>query len=314
MAIIEKTGVLTYLDGDGNEVRLYPKSKNEIADAVISVLSSDWALDETTGMYKQDFTVNGITSESVPVIGLVSTGTPTPDAEAEAYSHITDAVTSDNTLTLYADEALATAITIIIKGISATGGSTVADISNLTASYNELNSNLTFPSGEGFYPDEKDGVKGYNTSSDRGADTFVPFSSEVSFVATIPITLTAISKYSSGSTVKSSAVLHVTVEDGNITEYTIDNNSAQSGTSAYTKITITPNTNYCCASEDKLVLSLNVSVYGAYGSGNTINNLVHIQFNLVEKTIPSWIVTNNTWSTSSVNTGTISYSGNGTIS
>ena len=117
MAIIEKTGVLTYLDSDGNEVRLYPKSKNEIADAVISVLSSDWALDETTGMYKQDFTVNGITSESVPVIGLVPTGIPTPDSEAEAYSHITDAVTGDNTLTLYADEALITAITIIVKGI-----------------------------------------------------------------------------------------------------------------------------------------------------------------------------------------------------
>lgn len=145
MAIIEKTGVLTYLDGDGNEVRLYPESKNgssDAADAVISVLSSDWALDQTTGMYKQDFTVNGITSESVPVIGLVPTGTPTPDAEAEAYSHITDAVTGDNTLTLYADEALTTAITIIIKGIGATGGSTVADISDLTAAYNELNSNL----------------------------------------------------------------------------------------------------------------------------------------------------------------------------
>lgn len=40
-----------------------------------------------------------------------------------------------------------------------------------------FNSNLTFPSGEGFYPDEKDGVKGYNTSSDRGADTFHPFKS-----------------------------------------------------------------------------------------------------------------------------------------
>ena len=59
MAIIEKTGVFTYLDSDGNEVRLYPKSKNETADVVISVLSSDWALDETTGMYKHDFTVNG---------------------------------------------------------------------------------------------------------------------------------------------------------------------------------------------------------------------------------------------------------------
>ena len=177
MAIIEKTGVFTYLDSDGNEVRLYPKSKNEIADAVISVLSSDWALDETTGMYKQDFTVNGITSESVPVIGLVPTGIPTPDSEAEAYSHITDAVTGDNTLTLYADEALTTAITIIVKGISATGGSTVADISNLTAAYNELNSNLTNESDEQFVFGVKDGVRGFYTNPSRADDCFIPFKS-----------------------------------------------------------------------------------------------------------------------------------------
>lgn len=39
----------------------------------------------------------------------------------------------------------------------------------------ELNENLTFPDGTGFYPDEQDGQKGYNTSPNRGADTFFPF-------------------------------------------------------------------------------------------------------------------------------------------
>ena len=29
----------------------------------------------------------------------------------------------------------------------------------------------------GFYPDEQDGVKGFNTDPQRGADTFTPFSS-----------------------------------------------------------------------------------------------------------------------------------------
>ena len=186
MAIIEKTGVLTYLDSDGNEVRLYPKSKNETADAVISVLSSDWALDETTGMYKQDFTVNGITSESVPVIGLVPTGIPTPDSEAEAYSHITDAVTGDNTLTLYADEALATAITIIVKGISATGGSTVADISNLTAKYNELNSNLTATDNTKFrFATDGEGNYGYL----KADDSFIPFSSDRNWTLVLNVTV-----------------------------------------------------------------------------------------------------------------------------
>lgn len=36
---------------------------------------------------------------------------------------------------------------------------------------------LNFPDGTGFYPDIKDGVRGYNTSESRGADTFFPFKS-----------------------------------------------------------------------------------------------------------------------------------------
>lgn len=40
---------------------------------------------------------------------------------------------------------------------------------------NAPSENLTFPDGTGFYPDEQDGQKGYNTSPNRGADTFFPF-------------------------------------------------------------------------------------------------------------------------------------------
>ena len=35
-----------------------------------------------------------------------------------------------------------------------------------------------FPDGAGFYPDTKNGVRGYNTDAARGADTFCPFSSK----------------------------------------------------------------------------------------------------------------------------------------
>ena len=42
----------------------------------------------------------------------------------------------------------------------------------------EINSNITFPDGSGFYLDTQDGVSGYNTDAARGADTFVPFSSK----------------------------------------------------------------------------------------------------------------------------------------
>lgn len=40
-----------------------------------------------------------------------------------------------------------------------------------------LINNLMFPDGLHFYPDIKNGKRGYNTDAARGADTFVPFSS-----------------------------------------------------------------------------------------------------------------------------------------
>lgn len=40
-----------------------------------------------------------------------------------------------------------------------------------------VSSKLEFPDGTGFYLDEKDGTKGFNTDPERGADTFFPFKS-----------------------------------------------------------------------------------------------------------------------------------------
>lgn len=42
-----------------------------------------------------------------------------------------------------------------------------------------LSRDLKFPDGVGFYPDIQDGVRGYNTDSKRGADTFTPFKKTV---------------------------------------------------------------------------------------------------------------------------------------
>ena len=42
-------------------------------------------------------------------------------------------------------------------------------------SFTELNDNLKFPDGVKFYPDVQNGVRGYNTDPQRGADTFCPF-------------------------------------------------------------------------------------------------------------------------------------------
>lgn len=71
---------------------------------------------------------------------------------------------------------------INIEGLNVTGVDKLfQEFSGFKAEIDALNTSLsqhsTFPSGVGFYPDEKDGVKGYNTDPNRGADTFSPFKS-----------------------------------------------------------------------------------------------------------------------------------------
>ena len=64
-----------------------------------------------------------------------------------------------------------------------------ADINATNKKVNELDSNLTFPDGVGFYPDMQGGKRGYNTDAARGADTFIPFSTifsefDLSYIST----------------------------------------------------------------------------------------------------------------------------------
>lgn len=47
--------------------------------------------------------------------------------------------------------------------------------------FDELNSNLTNQSNEKFYFDIQNGIRGYNTSAARGADTFHPFKSGITY-------------------------------------------------------------------------------------------------------------------------------------
>lgn len=63
-----------------------------------------------------------------------------------------------------------------------------------------VNNNLMFPDGVKFYPDVKDGVRGYNTDAARGADTFHPFfNSKPIWSGQLNITSAAGNKNHSGS-------------------------------------------------------------------------------------------------------------------
>lgn len=73
-----------------------------------------------------------------------------------------------------------------INGISSSFSSNDSSQAASTALTNQLHNdiesmsgNIKFPDGAGFYPDVKNGVRGYNTDPARGADTFNPFRPEL---------------------------------------------------------------------------------------------------------------------------------------
>ncbi len=62
-----------------------------------------------------------------------------------------------------------------ISGITSDLNGESENIAASIKAVNQLNNNLTFPDGKKFYPDIRNGKRGYNTDPARGADTFVPF-------------------------------------------------------------------------------------------------------------------------------------------
>lgn len=65
----------------------------------------------------------------------------------------------------------------VAKTLDDVNGVTDEDVLAGALAVKELSSDIKFPDGAGFYPDIKDGQRGYNTDPARGADTFSPFSS-----------------------------------------------------------------------------------------------------------------------------------------
>lgn len=74
----------------------------------------------------------------------------------------------------------------ILKTLEEVSASTDSDAVAGRGAVAELNKNMQFPDNVGFYPDIKDGVRGYNTDAARGADTFFPFSvGEIEYINSI---------------------------------------------------------------------------------------------------------------------------------
>lgn len=146
------------------------------------------------------------------------------------------------------------------------------DFENRVANgFSELNENLTFPDGTGFYPDEQDGQKGYNTSPNRGADTFFPFSKGVEFTHFIAASQDK-SLYGSISFDKDYPVVIVTGRGNK----SISIKLSEAGVEQPASYSATNGDFYCCVYKN--VKKENVLSYSLVGVSSTFTTMVNVAY------------------------------------
>lgn len=107
-------------------------------DIILTLLETNWVLDEVSNLYKQSFNIEGITAEVNPIVGLATSDIPVSEEMTEAYSHIVEVSTEDGSVTFYSDVLLTIAIPVVLKGVGEVEGSTLTDVNNLVEAYNGL--------------------------------------------------------------------------------------------------------------------------------------------------------------------------------
>lgn len=137
-------GTKVYLNKDGLWELLTSTSGggSESNDIAIPLLAGDWVEDES-GKYTQRVFVVGLTEDSNPIIVANAAGRKFTREELEAFKCLTnDIFVEEGYITFTAKEIPSMSLTVIAKGVSATGD-TVATVSSLIEKYNALAAKAT---------------------------------------------------------------------------------------------------------------------------------------------------------------------------
>jgi hypothetical protein len=114
--------------------------ETSLKDAIIPLLLDNWVADGDN--YTYTATVEGVTSEYVPLITLTSAGDTATEDELNAYYCITDVVTSDGTIKFIASEKPNMSFTVTAKNAT-TAESNVTDVTALVTKINELETEVS---------------------------------------------------------------------------------------------------------------------------------------------------------------------------
>lgn len=107
----------------------------------IPLLKDNWVADN--GAYKQTVAIDGMKDGSEPFIVLSTVDAEATDEELNAYACLEDrTIVEDGSITFFASEVPSISFTVIAKGVIASEGQAIADVTALVSKVNELESEI----------------------------------------------------------------------------------------------------------------------------------------------------------------------------
>ena len=110
-----------------------------INGVAIPLLKDNWVADN--GAYKQTVAIDGMKDDSEPFIVLSTVEAEATDEELNAYACLEDrTIVEDGSITFFASEIPSISFTVIAKGVIASEGQAIADVTALVGRISELES------------------------------------------------------------------------------------------------------------------------------------------------------------------------------
>ncbi len=115
--------------------------ENNVKGVAIPLMSDAWTLDGN--IYKQTVAVDGLKADSNPLIVPSPANVEATEEELNAWDCLLDeTIVEDGSITFVASKIPSISFTVIAKGVMAGEGQAIADVTNLVAKVNELESEV----------------------------------------------------------------------------------------------------------------------------------------------------------------------------